>query len=64
MAAHRTRHSVVSDLRADADGNERADFPLNQPAWRDAKILVAGRNFGGGSSREAAVYALYVRIAA
>ena len=35
------------------------DFPLNRPAWRDAKILVAGRNFGGGSSREAAVYALY-----
>ena len=27
--------------------------------WRDAKIIVAGRNFGGGSSREAAVYALF-----
>jgi 3-isopropylmalate/(R)-2-methylmalate dehydratase small subunit len=47
------------DLRRDADGAERADFPLNQPIWRDAKILVAERNFGGGSSREAAVYALY-----
>ena len=35
------------------------DFPLNQPAWRGAKILVAGRNFGGGSSREAAVYAIF-----
>src|ERR1700722_4959796 len=46
-------------LRRDADGNERADFPLNQPQWRDAKVLIAGRNFGGGSSREAAVYALY-----
>src|SRR5204863_9915683 len=34
-------------------------FPLNQPAWRDAKIIVAGRNFGCGSSREGAVYALY-----
>jgi 3-isopropylmalate/(R)-2-methylmalate dehydratase small subunit len=50
---------LFQDLRHDADGNERSDFPLNQPAWRDAKILVAGRNFGGGSSREAAVYALY-----
>ena len=34
-------------------------FPLNQPAWRDAKIIIGGRNFGGGSSREAAVYAVY-----
>jgi 3-isopropylmalate/(R)-2-methylmalate dehydratase small subunit len=47
------------DLRRDAAGNERPDFLLNQPFWRDAKILVAGRNFGGGSSREAAVYAVY-----
>ena len=50
---------LFQDLRRDADGKERPDFPLNQPAWRDAKIIVAGRNFGGGSSREAAVYALY-----
>jgi 3-isopropylmalate/(R)-2-methylmalate dehydratase small subunit len=50
---------LFHDLRRDADGNERADFPLNQPQWRDAKVLIAGRNFGGGSSREAAVYALY-----
>ena len=50
---------LLNDLRRDADGNEKPDFPLNQPVWRDAKILVAGRNFGGGSSREAAVYALY-----
>jgi 3-isopropylmalate/(R)-2-methylmalate dehydratase small subunit len=47
------------DLRFDADGHERPDFPLNQPRWLDAEIIVAGRNFGGGSSREAAVYALY-----
>jgi 3-isopropylmalate/(R)-2-methylmalate dehydratase small subunit len=47
------------DLRRDAADNERPDFLLNQPLWRDAKILVAGRNFGGGSSREAAVYAVY-----
>jgi 3-isopropylmalate/(R)-2-methylmalate dehydratase small subunit len=50
---------LFADLRFDAQGKERADFPLNRPAWRDARILVAGRNFGGGSSREAAVYALY-----
>jgi 3-isopropylmalate/(R)-2-methylmalate dehydratase small subunit len=50
---------LLHDLRRDADGNERPDFPLNQPQWRDAKVLIAGRNFGGGSSREAAVYALY-----
>ena len=50
---------LFQDLRLDADGNERPDFPLNRPVWRNAKILVAGRNFGGGSSREAAVYALY-----
>ena len=50
---------LFQDLRCDADGKERSDFPLNQPAYREAKILVAGRNFGGGSSREAAVYALY-----
>jgi len=49
---------LFQDLRRDAAGNLRPDFPLNQPAWRDAKIIVAGRNFGGGSSREAAVYAL------
>jgi len=47
------------DLRRTAAGEERPDFPLNQTVWRDAKILIAGRNFGGGSSREAAVYALY-----
>ena len=50
---------LFQDLRFDGDGNEKPDFPLNKPAWRDAKIVVAGRNFGCGSSREAAVYALY-----
>jgi 3-isopropylmalate/(R)-2-methylmalate dehydratase small subunit len=50
---------LLNDLRHDAGGKEKADFALNLPASRDAKILVAGRNFGGGSSREAAVYALY-----
>jgi 3-isopropylmalate/(R)-2-methylmalate dehydratase small subunit len=50
---------LFQDLRSDADGNPRPDFPLNNAAWHDAKILIGGRNFGGGSSREAAVYALY-----
>ena len=50
---------LFNDLRFDADGKEQADFALNNPAYRGAKILVGGRNFGGGSSREAAVYAVY-----
>jgi 3-isopropylmalate/(R)-2-methylmalate dehydratase small subunit len=50
---------LLHDLRFDAEGRARQDFPLNQPAWRDAKIIVGARNFGCGSSREAAVYALY-----
>lgn len=50
---------LFRDLRFDAAGNERPDFALNRPIWRDAQIIAGGRNFGGGSSREAAVYALY-----
>ena len=50
---------LFHDLRFDAVGEERGEFPLNQDTWRNAKILVGARNFGGGSSREAAVYALY-----
>jgi 3-isopropylmalate/(R)-2-methylmalate dehydratase small subunit len=50
---------LFQDLRFDADGKEQPQFPLNQAPWRDAKIVVAARNFGCGSSREAAVYALY-----
>jgi 3-isopropylmalate/(R)-2-methylmalate dehydratase small subunit len=50
---------LFQDLRFDADGKERPDFPINRPAWRNAKIVVGARNFGCGSSREAAVYALY-----
>jgi 3-isopropylmalate/(R)-2-methylmalate dehydratase small subunit len=40
------------------DGNEVADFVLNRPPFRDSKIIVAGANFGCGSSREGAVWAL------
>lgn len=46
------------DQRFDADGNRLADFILNRPPFDAAGILVAARNFGVGSSREAAVYAL------
>ena len=54
-------HSKVlfHDLRFDAQGHEKPDFALNKSLWREAKIIAGGRNFGGGSSREAAVYALY-----
>jgi 3-isopropylmalate/(R)-2-methylmalate dehydratase small subunit len=50
---------LFNDLRFDAEGEEKPDFPINKPAWRDPKIVVGARNFGCGSSREAAVYALY-----
>src|SRR5215468_7747823 len=50
---------LFRDLRFDAEGREKTDFPLNKPAWRNCKIVVTARNFGCGSSREAAVYALY-----
>jgi 3-isopropylmalate/(R)-2-methylmalate dehydratase small subunit len=46
------------DLRFDAEGRKKADFILNRPPFDQAGILVAARNFGVGSSREAAVYAL------
>jgi 3-isopropylmalate/(R)-2-methylmalate dehydratase small subunit len=50
---------LFQDLRFDAKGNEKPEFPINRPAWRNAKVVVGARNFGCGSSREAAVYALY-----
>src|SRR4051812_40498551 len=45
-------------LRFQPDGSENPGFVLNQPAFRNAPILIAGRNFGCGSSREGAVWAL------
>ncbi|HVI29741.1 3-isopropylmalate dehydratase small subunit [Hansschlegelia sp.] len=49
---------LFSELRYNADGSENPDFVLNKPAYRDAQILVAGDNFGCGSSREHAPWAL------
>ena len=50
--------NLFDELRYDREGNENPDFVLNQPAFRDAQILVAGDNFGCGSSREHAPWAL------
>ena len=49
---------LLHDLRFDGAGGPYPDFPLNRPRFAAAQILVARRNFGSGSSREAAVYAL------
>ena len=50
--------NLFDEMRYDAEGNEIPDFVLNRPAYRQAKILVAGDNFGCGSSREHAPWAI------
>ncbi|BCB18836.1 3-isopropylmalate dehydratase small subunit [Bosea sp. ANAM02] len=50
--------ALFSEMRYKEDGSENPDFVLNQPAYRKAEILVAGDNFGCGSSREHAPWAL------
>lgn len=50
--------ALFHDLRYDREGGRRADFPLNDPASHGCEILVAGNNFGCGSSREHAPWAL------
>src|SRR5437764_18584 len=57
---HRTGlgKALFDEMRFNQDGSEKPDFVLNKPAYRQAKILVAGDNFGCGSSREHAPWAL------
>jgi 3-isopropylmalate/(R)-2-methylmalate dehydratase small subunit len=57
---HRTGlgKALFDEMRFNPDGSEKPDFVLNKPAYRHAKILVAGDNFGCGSSREHAPWAL------
>jgi 3-isopropylmalate/(R)-2-methylmalate dehydratase small subunit len=51
------RH-LFDEMRYDMQGRENPDFVLNKPAWRGAEVIVAGENFGCGSSREHAPWAL------
>jgi len=50
--------ALFDEMRFNADGSEKPEFVLNQPAYRKAQVIVAGANFGCGSSREHAPWAL------
>ena len=51
--------NLFRDWRYDAEGNLKANFPLNDAKYAGSKILVAGKNFGSGSSREHAAWSVY-----
>jgi 3-isopropylmalate/(R)-2-methylmalate dehydratase small subunit len=55
---HDYGEAFLYDLRFDEKGQPRPDFVLNEPAYRDAKILVTDSDFGCGSSREGAAFAV------
>src|SRR5512135_3542739 len=50
--------ALFHEMRTRPDGSENPDFVLNKPAYKNARILVAGPNFGCGSSREHAAWSL------
>ena len=50
---------LFHDARRQPDGAQNPDFPLNRPEWQPAQVVVGGRNFACGSSRESAVWALF-----
>ena len=49
---------AFNDIRYNEDGSEKQDFPLNKPEYKNASILITGENFGCGSSREHAPWAI------
>lgn len=51
--------NLFRDWRYDSENNPIADFPLNDPKFAGSKILVGGKNFGSGSSREHAAWSVY-----